>query len=109
MAKYRVVATAPISSLGGKIIFYSDSEVSIILSRLGIKYKTKDGQVRFVHTLNGTACAIPRLLIALTENEQCDKGTICIPQVLQRFMRGKSTIGRQKKVPELKLVKNKKQ
>lgn len=62
-----------------------------------------------MHTLNGTACAIPRLLIALVETGQGERGTIHIPQVLQRFMRGKPEIGRQRKVPELKLVKNKKQ
>lgn len=79
-----------------------------IFNRLNIQYKTKDGQIRFVHTLNGTACAIPRLLIALSETEQDEKGIIHIPKVLQKYMRGKTVVSKNKNVPELKLVKNKK-
>ncbi|CAH1173612.1 unnamed protein product [Phaedon cochleariae] len=76
--------------------------------RLNIKYESKEGLTDFVHTLNGTACAIPRLLIALTEHGQDDNGFIHVPEVLQEYMDGKAVIGRQKKIPELKLVKNKK-
>lgn len=79
-----------------------------VFFRLNIQYKAKDGQVKFVHTLNGTACAIPRLLIALTETEQDESGVIHIPAVLQKYMRGKTVISKNKKVPELKLAKNKK-
>lgn len=58
--------------------------------------------------MNGTACAIPRLLIAITETQQDERGVIHIPVVLQRYMKGKTVIGKNKNVPELKLVKNKK-
>lgn len=75
--------------------------------RLGIKYESGSG-VRHVHTLNGTACAVPRMLIALMEVFQTNKGRILIPEALQRFMGGKTYIGRQKAVPDLRLVKNKK-
>lgn len=75
--------------------------------RLGIKYKSGNGQ-KHVHTLNGTACAVPRMLIALMEMYQTDKGRIEIPEALQTFMRNKTYIGRQKAVPDLRLVKNKK-
>ncbi|KAG5896148.1 hypothetical protein JTB14_015851 [Gonioctena quinquepunctata] len=76
--------------------------------RLGIKYRTKTNTTEFVHTLNGTACAIPRLLIALTETGQDEKGFVHLPEVLHEYMGNKTVIGRQKKIPELRLVKNKK-
>ena len=39
-----------------------------------------------VHTLNGTACAVPRLLIALCETHQNMDGSINIPQVLHPYI-----------------------
>lgn len=53
--------------------------------RLNIKYKTADGQ-KFVHTLNGTAFAIGRILIAIIENYQQKDGSIEIPKVLKKYM-----------------------
>lgn len=52
--------------------------------RLGIRFKHRGQKgTRFVHTLNGTAIAISRALIALLENHQQADGSIRIPQVLQ--------------------------
>lgn len=79
-----------------------------IFFRLNIQYKTKNGQIKFVHTLNATACAIPRLLIALTETGQDEKGMIHIPSILHKYMRGKTVISKNKNVPEIKILKNKK-
>ncbi len=61
--------------------------------RLGIKYRTKDGKTDFVHTLNGTAIAISRTLIAILENYQQKDGSIAIPEVLRDYF-SKSTISR---------------
>lgn len=63
--------------------------------RLNIKYKTKDGKVMHVHTLNGTACAIPRMLIAICETYQAEDDTINIPEKLVPYMRGKTVIKKQ--------------
>ena len=60
--------------------------------RLNIRYKDKEGKIDFVHTLNGTAFAMPRLMIAILENSQQKDGTIQVPKVLQKFM-GKEKIG----------------
>jgi seryl-tRNA synthetase len=49
--------------------------------RLGIRYK-EDGKTRHVHTLNGTAVAISRAMIAVLENGQRADGSIAIPEVL---------------------------
>ena len=60
--------------------------------RLNIRYKQKDVKgTKFVHTLNGTAIAISRAMIAILENHQQSDGTISVPQVLRPFM-GKDTI-----------------
>ncbi|KOC65782.1 Serine--tRNA ligase, mitochondrial [Habropoda laboriosa] len=63
--------------------------------RLGIKYKTKDGKLLHVHTLNGTACAIPRMLIALCETHQTKHARIKIPEILIPFMNEKNLIKKQ--------------
>ncbi len=49
---------------------------------LGIRYRSKDGEKGFVHTLNGTVVATPRALIAILENHQNEDGSISIPKVL---------------------------
>lgn len=61
--------------------------------RLKIKYKDKGGKKRFVFTLNNTAAATPRLLIALLENHQQADGTVLIPAALRPYMGGLALIG----------------
>ena len=58
--------------------------------RLNIKYQNK-GETKFVHTLNGTAFAIGRTIIAIIENYQEKDGSIKIPEVLQKWI-GKDRI-----------------
>ena len=57
--------------------------------RLNVKYRNKDGKKNFVHTVNGTAFAIGRTIIALIENFQQKDGSILIPKVLHPYMKGK--------------------
>lgn len=59
--------------------------------RLNIRYKAKDGQTKFVHTLNNTAIASPRILIPILENYQQEDGSIRVPKVLQALL-GKELI-----------------
>ena len=60
--------------------------------RLGIRYKQKGQKgTQFVHTLNGTAIAISRALIAILENYQQADGSVVVPEVL-RPMVGKERI-----------------
>lgn len=55
--------------------------------RLSIRYKDrKDNKTKFVHTLNGTAFAIGRTLIAIIENYQQKDGSIKVPVVLQKYL-----------------------
>jgi seryl-tRNA synthetase len=56
--------------------------------RAGIKYKTKDGKNNFAHTLNGSALAVGRTLVAILENYQNQDGSITIPHILVGYMGG---------------------
>ena len=60
--------------------------------RLGIKYRDADGKIKFVHTLNGTAIAVSRAIIAILENYQQEDGSVEIPEVLQKYMGGMKDI-----------------
>jgi seryl-tRNA synthetase len=53
--------------------------------RLNIRFRDKTGKLNFLHTLNGTAFAIGRILIAIMENCQQEDGSILIPEVLQKY------------------------
>ena len=50
--------------------------------RLDIRHRGADGKLAHVHTLNGTAVAIGRTMVALLENGQQEDGTIVLPQAL---------------------------
>ncbi|GIY64217.1 hypothetical protein CDAR_558821 [Caerostris darwini] len=54
--------------------------------RIGLKYSAPTGETKFCHTVNATACAIPRLLIAIFENFQNLDGSINVPEPLQKYM-----------------------
>jgi seryl-tRNA synthetase len=62
--------------------------------RLGVKYRDKEGAAPkgFVHTLNSTAIATGRTIVALIENNQNEDGTINIPKVLQKYMGNREKI-----------------
>ena len=54
--------------------------------RLNTKFKNADtGKTSFVHTLNGTAVAVTRTMLAIIENNQQADGTVLIPEVLQPY------------------------
>lgn len=55
--------------------------------RASIRYRPPSGSVtQFVHTLNGSGLALPRVLIAVLENYQQADGTVCVPEVLERYL-----------------------
>ncbi|KAF3989710.1 hypothetical protein FT663_02536 [Candidozyma haemuli var. vulneris] len=60
--------------------------------RLGIRYKTKEG-FSHIHTLNGTAMAVPRMIVAILEqNYDSESNAVVIPDVLRPYMDGKKVI-----------------
>ncbi len=61
--------------------------------RANIRYRPEPGaRPRFVHTLNGSGLALPRVVIALLENYQQADGSIVVPEVLRDWMGGMEVI-----------------
>jgi len=60
--------------------------------RAGIRYKNPDGKVRFVHTLNGSGVALPRLVVAILENGQQADGSVVLPDAIVPYMDGVTKI-----------------
>jgi seryl-tRNA synthetase len=61
--------------------------------RAQIRYRTEPGgRARYVHTLNGSGLALPRVMIAILENYQQSDGSVAVPAVLQPYMRGVEVI-----------------
>jgi len=66
---------------------HSTSNCTDFQSRsLNIRYQKKDGKTELIHTLNGTAFAIGRILIMIIENYQQKDGSVKIPDVLQKYV-----------------------
>lgn len=61
--------------------------------RLNIRYRDESGILRYAHSLNNTALAMPRILTQIVENNQRADGSITIPDVLRGYM-GKDAITR---------------
>jgi len=61
--------------------------------RLNVRYKTKEGDIRFVHMVNDTALPSPRILISILENYQQRDGSINVPKALIPYV-GKERITR---------------
>jgi seryl-tRNA synthetase len=60
--------------------------------RLNIRYAQAPGNNVFVHTLNATACAVPRMILTILESYQQPDGSIRIPEALVPFMGGIQSI-----------------
>jgi seryl-tRNA synthetase len=56
--------------------------------RLKIRYREENGKLTFLHTLNNTGIASPRILIPLLEHYQQEDGSVVIPEVLRPYMGG---------------------
>jgi len=56
--------------------------------RMNIRFRGEKGNLRYVHTLNGSGVALPRTMIAIIETYQKEDGTIEIPEVLKPYMGG---------------------
>jgi len=64
--------------------------------RLNIKYQTKSGEKFLTHTLNNTAIATSRALVAILENYQNADGSLTVPKALQSYMHGMKKIEKTK-------------
>ncbi|MFA6236197.1 MAG: serine--tRNA ligase [Bacteriovorax sp.] len=62
--------------------------------RTQTRYRDADNKVQYVHTLNNTAIATPRILVPFLENHQQKDGTIKIPEKLRPYLNGQSILGK---------------
>ena len=63
--------------------------------RANIRYRpTADAKPEYVYTLNGSGLALPRIIIAILENNQRKDGSVVIPKVLRPYMGGMEVIGK---------------
>ena len=66
--------------------------------RAAIRYRPEEGAgTEYVHTLNGSALGVPRVLIAVLENYQREDGSVEIPDVLRPYLGGMEVIGSEQK------------
>lgn len=89
--KYDLEAWMPMKKGYGEITSTSNC-IDYQARRLNIRYNDKNQKKQYVHTLNGTAIAISRALIAILENNQQADGFIGIPTVLKPYMGNLSVI-----------------
>jgi len=60
--------------------------------RANLRYRGEDGRVRFLHTLNGSGLALPRVVAALLEAGQLEDGSIEVPPVLRPYLGGQEAL-----------------
>jgi len=60
--------------------------------RANIRFRSKKGKPQFLHTLNGSGLAIGRTVVAILENYQQADGSVTIPEALQPYLHGASSI-----------------
>ena len=56
--------------------------------RANIRWKNAEGKTEFVHTLNGSGVALPRLFVAILENGQQEDGSVVLPEAIRPYMGG---------------------
>ncbi len=74
---------------GSSASYYHDFQAR----RFNIRYRDEAGKIHFVHSLNSTAVATPRILAAIVENYQTTDGSVTVPSVLQPYLGGRAVIG----------------
>ena len=61
--------------------------------RARIRCRDESGKPQFVHTLNGSGVALPRLVVSIIENYQNADGTVTVPEALRPYMGGLEKLG----------------
>jgi seryl-tRNA synthetase len=91
--KYDIEVWMPAQGLYREIISCSNC-TDYQARRLNIKYRDREGEPPkgFVHTLNSTALATGRTIVAILENYQQEDGSVLIPEALRKYMYGMEKI-----------------
>jgi seryl-tRNA synthetase len=90
--KYDLEVWSPGQGLWLEVSSISNFE-SFQARRAGIRFKDGSGSTQFVHTLNGSALALPRTVAAILETYHTESGSITIPDVLQPYLGMESISG----------------
>lgn len=61
--------------------------------RMNLRYRNEEKKLLYPHTLNGSGLALPRIVVALLENNQTERGTIRIPPPLRPYLDGMEELG----------------
>ena len=77
---------------GKEVIFHNANANDYQARRGNMRYRDKDGKVKFCHTLNGSGLATSRVFPAIIEQYQNEDGSITIPDVLVPYMNGQTKI-----------------
>ena len=85
--KYDLEAWFPARNAFGEITSVSNC-TNYQSKRLNITYLGPNNVKMFPHTINGTAVAVPRLIMAILENFQTKEGNVIIPEALRPYMGG---------------------
>ena len=93
--KYDLEAWMPMKNDWGEVTSCSNC-TDYQARRLNIKYKTKEGKIEYVHTLNGTAITSSRAPLVILENFQQADGSVIIPEVLRKYLPGKMKVIKRK-------------
>lgn len=92
--KYDIEVWYPRQNKYGEVVSCSNCTAYQAV-RLNIRYRIKDSEEKaWVHTLNSTAIATSRALVAILENYQNKDGTVTVPEVLVPYMNGVRIIGK---------------
>ncbi|MBV4549686.1 serine--tRNA ligase [Pseudomonas sp. SWRI102] len=87
--KYDIEAWMPGKGIAGEYgeITSASNCTDYQARRLNIKYRDSASKTnRYVHTLNGTASALGRTMVAILENYQCADGSVKMPEALKRYL-----------------------
>jgi seryl-tRNA synthetase len=83
--KYDIEAWLPAQKKYREVVSCSNC-TAYQAARLNMKYEKHNGERDWLHTLNSTAVATPRALVAILENYQEKDGTVSIPKVLRPYL-----------------------
>jgi seryl-tRNA synthetase len=101
--KYDIEAWMPDKKFYGEISSTSNC-TDYQSRRLHMKYVNDCYAVHHVHTVNGTACAIPRMVMAILENFQNKDGSVAVPEKLVDYM-GMDRIAKDREPPIMRWIK----
>lgn len=106
--KFDVEAWMPGRNMYGEISSASNC-TDYQARRLGIRSAAPAGSPRFVHTVNGTACACPRTLLTIFETNQQADGSVRVPTALQPYFDNRATIAKPRQPIKMSFIKTKAQ